>query len=678
MCDVHCSSCGAPEGTPCPHYPNGYEYAGVHPASDQALPSASSDATSAAQEALPDRSKCIRCAAPHHGNEQINGVCVRCLKFALVCGHYATGVHPPADGILDTHAPGPCPFHAERAATTAFVAVDPHHRERLPTCGECSHAHKRHLPIGACDVRGCGCLEYAAKKRKRKGKETPSDRPPIHAREVEAPGPDVGPGGQGAVSCWEGCAEGTAGSGAGGPSVAWTIGSAAEGGPASGGGSPAVGARGQLAVQPAGVGGGAEERVSQPAIYLGDDRTALACGHPVEVLTPIGGELYSCRLCTEKWQAEFEAVKAESAKPTELCKLCFAPYADDDPAAFHGLCPKCALKAWCEAEPTDLPVSGTMTFDELLADHDIPEPVRDNLRKYDLAERLSRLLHRHIVPSEGFERKGIGASLIYDVVVDPMRAYLILRGIIPALEDNDALKAGRYLEPAVRQWYADEKGVQIEGDGKLVVLHPTEDWMFCSPDGFVITDDGVEGYEGKNMNSWRGGELEDGLRSAPRYLMQCVWQAHICGFPRVRFAALIGGNQPKFDFTMEYVEYADMARELESIARHFWHEHVQKGIPPAVTGSESSAAFLRTYKLNPLEGYKPASADALAMADQYLGAAADLSTLEAIQKEAKHRLQAEIGEAPGLILDAETEWCCTWKPRKDGVRVFSLRSRAKK
>ena len=348
----------------------------------------------------------------------------------------------------------------------------------------------------------------------------------------------------------------------------------------------------------------------------------LACGHPIGALTFGGG---GCSICTkEKWQSEFATLKAQYE---------------------------------AQRQPT---------FDELIAEEEY-EPAT-------LASRLSTLLKRRIVPSEGFERKGIGASLIYDVVVDPMRAYLILRGIIPALEDNDALKAGRYLEPAVRQWYADEKGVQIEGDGRLVVMHPTEAWMFCSPDGFVLTDDGVEGYEGKNMNSWRGGELEDGLRSAPRYLMQCVWQAHICGFPRVRFAALIGGNVPKFDFTMEYAEYADMARELEAIARHFWHENVQKGIPPAVTGSESSAAFLRTYKLNPLEGYKVASADALAMADQYLGAAADLATLEAIQKEAKHKLQAEIGEAPGLILDAETEWCCTWKPRRDGIRVFSLRS----
>lgn len=285
-------------------------------------------------------------------------------------------------------------------------------------------------------------------------------------------------------------------------------------------------------------------------------------------------------------------------------------------------------------------------------------------------------LNREVIPTESFDRNsGIGASLVYDVVHDPMHAYCVLRGIVDPLEDNDLLEAGRFMEPAIAAWFAHKKGVTVRGNGALVVKHPTESWMYATPDRFVYdaADRLIGGLEAKNWNEFRKREIEDG-DYPERLFYQTQWQMHVTGLRVVWPAVVFGGNKPRFDIEITYD--APFCADLEAVCRAFWFGNVLKGVPPEVTGSDSSRAYLkaRYRKVEPVLRAPEDPEAARSLAHIFLAASANAKTYESIKAEAQNKLCALIGDAEGIALD-DDGWTATWRARADGVRVFNLRTK---
>lgn len=295
--------------------------------------------------------------------------------------------------------------------------------------------------------------------------------------------------------------------------------------------------------------------------------------------------------------------------------------------------------------------------------------------------RIMQDLGREVIPAHRFDRfSGIGASRIYDVVYDPMKVYCELRKIVEPMEDSDFLEAGRFMEPAIAAWFAHRKKVTLRGDGGLVVRHPTEPWIFASPDRFIYSEEKLVALlECKNVSVYRRddwGTRED--EDVPeRYFFQVQWQMGVTGIRRCYLASVIGGNQPRFDNVIEFD--ADFFAALVKIARAFWFGNVIAGEAPEITGSESSRQYVRARFREVRERVLRTPqdlAETVALAEVYLDAAEKTSSYEKIKKEAQNKLCAEIGEAEGLVLDTDG-WSATWRARQDGVRVFNLKKRKK-
>ena len=158
-----------------------------------------------------------------------------------------------------------------------------------------------------------------------------------------------------------------------------------------------------------------------------------------------------------------------------------------------------------------------------------------------------------------------------------------------------------------------------------------------------------------------------------KFYYQCQVQMGVTGLRKTWLAAVFGGNRPRFDFVIDFDP--EFFGAWLVVARKLWQD-IQAGRAPDVTASDSSAQYLRAkYPRPEREELPPAPVEALGWAERYLAAGEAIAPLEREQKEAKHLLEDAIGKAgaPGLML--EDNWPVTWKPRKDGARVFSLRRR---
>lgn len=320
------------------------------------------------------------------------------------------------------------------------------------------------------------------------------------------------------------------------------------------------------------------------------------------------------------------------------------------------------------------------------------------------AARFAMDLKRVVIPWDANDRAaGIGGSEIYTAVNDPMRLYCEKRGITAPFEDTDATEAGRFLENGIAEWFAYRTGLKVRGNGRLVVRHPDEPWIFASPDRFVYGEatvccnqpdrdrDGeasccgmperdpdalLGGLEIKNVTEWKRsewGEAADYDLPEP-YYYQVQWCMGVTGLRKWWICPLIGGNKPRFDHVIDFdPAFFD---GLVKIARAFWFGCVVPGEAPAITASESSREYLKAQYRKPKTDALVEPADpetAIKYATQYLDATERLKPLEEAKKEAQYKLQDMIGRSGGTGLLLADNWPCSWRPRADGVRVFNLK-----
>ena len=292
------------------------------------------------------------------------------------------------------------------------------------------------------------------------------------------------------------------------------------------------------------------------------------------------------------------------------------------------------------------------------------------------AERIGRFLGRKVIPTDAFDRhQGIGGSRIWDVVHDGMRAYCQLRGILPEVEETDAIKAGVYYEAPTVAWFCDETGHKAEGDGKLIVFHPSEPWAYVTPDRFLMESDAIIALlEVKFWSSFRAPEFE-GEDYPDDIHYQVQWQLGVTGLPRCHLAIMLGGNKPQFSRVVEFDP--EVFANLMKIAKAFWYDNVVAGVPPEVTGSDSSRDYLRARykKVEPV--MVDATPEVVEYAHAYVKASAEAKAATEAAALAKHRICDYIGagEAEGVVLDEAGKWKATWKKGEDDTRRFNLRQK---
>jgi len=253
---------------------------------------------------------------------------------------------------------------------------------------------------------------------------------------------------------------------------------------------------------------------------------------------------------------------------------------------------------------------------------------------------------------------GIGGSDVAAILglskwQTPLQVYQEKRGEIEPQADNDAMRWGRYLEPVVRQAYADETGREVRVLDELV-RHPANDFMIANLDGFVLPTDGPRRvFEAKTARTGDGWG-EPGTDQIPQpYLLQVQHYMAVTGFIVADVAVLIGGS----DFRLyEVPADAELQQMLVDAEAEFW-ARVQAGEPPEpVSYADVQARFGRSSKTNSVL----AGDDVLQALQQLRELKTQAKHLELAEEQWKAVVMASMGESDTLI-DSSGHTLATWR-----------------
>ena len=159
-------------------------------------------------------------------------------------------------------------------------------------------------------------------------------------------------------------------------------------------------------------------------------------------------------------------------------------------------------------------------------------------------------------------------------------------GQLPSQEAGEAAYWGNLLESLVREEFTKRTGIQVT---KPTVIYQSQEhpFMLANVDG--LCDDNSHGpciFEAKTASAYKAGEWEDSIPD--EYMIQIQHYMAVTGYRGAYIAVLIGGNAFRWKFVERDEELIAMLISLEA---GFW-EHVRKGTPPALDGSDASARFL--------------------------------------------------------------------------------------
>lgn len=185
-------------------------------------------------------------------------------------------------------------------------------------------------------------------------------------------------------------------------------------------------------------------------------------------------------------------------------------------------------------------------------------------------------------------RKGIGGSdvgkiLGVDRYGDAIDVYLD-KTTEPEDIDNPNMERGRMMEAVVSQKYMLETGRRLK-PGKFR-KHRKYPWLIGNPDRIIIANgkpphaemsDGTGVLELKTANRWVWKQIKaEGLPQS--YLLQLQHYMGICGVEWGAFGVLC---PDPWDFiTFEVAFDPDLFEEVAVVLDRFWHDNVQRGIPP--------------------------------------------------------------------------------------------------
>ena len=143
-------------------------------------------------------------------------------------------------------------------------------------------------------------------------------------------------------------------------------------------------------------------------------------------------------------------------------------------------------------------------------------------------------------------------------------------------ETNDAMRWGNLLEDVVAKAYSEDTGRTIEIEPNTI-YHSEYKFLGANIDRWA--DNKRRILECKTASFLKAKEWGDlGTDQIPEsYLIQNATYSAVCNIPVVDTAVLIGGQ----DFRIyTYNRNKELEEKLIKIACNFWHNHIEKRIPP--------------------------------------------------------------------------------------------------
>jgi len=162
-----------------------------------------------------------------------------------------------------------------------------------------------------------------------------------------------------------------------------------------------------------------------------------------------------------------------------------------------------------------------------------------------------------------------------------------------ACETSPAMRWGTLLEDTIAKEYAEVTGYDVEIEPNTI-YHPEYEFLGANIDRWA--DNKRRILECKTASFLKAKEWGDlGTDQIPEsYLIQNATYSAVCNVPVVDTAVLIGGQ----DFRIyTYNRNKELEEKLIKIACNFWHNHIEKRIPPKCVNTRD------TFNLFPQSNY---------------------------------------------------------------------------
>ncbi len=230
--------------------------------------------------------------------------------------------------------------------------------------------------------------------------------------------------------------------------------------------------------------------------------------------------------------------------------------------------------------------------------------------------------------------------------------------------DNVNMERGRFLEAALREWYADQEGrIVFPADTMRHKEHPI---VIATPDGLSWREDAggpdavleVKAPQ-RTQHHWG----TPGTDEIPKYyLPQVIWEMAVTGLDTAHVAAMVYG-----ELRVYYVPWnPGLFTSLLEIAQDFWDNHILTETPPPPDASKGYSEFLKRQHPTSTDVILPATVEADGLAHQ-------LKDAEGLHKLSEERCEMLKNKMRGLIGDnagIEGPWGrITWKRSKDGTKT---------
>lgn len=177
-------------------------------------------------------------------------------------------------------------------------------------------------------------------------------------------------------------------------------------------------------------------------------------------------------------------------------------------------------------------------------------------------------------------REGIGASEVAVAVglspwSTPAELYYRKRGELPDIQENDAMRLGRLLEPVVKSEFVHRTGLQFADANPPMAKNPRFDGIFATPDGIVCPG---ELFEGKTASFRMRDEWgEEGTDDIPKgYVLQCQAQLAVWCAEMVHVGVLIDGSNFRY---YRVLRNDELIRLIIEAATELWLR-IKEGRPP--------------------------------------------------------------------------------------------------
>jgi putative phage-type endonuclease len=233
-------------------------------------------------------------------------------------------------------------------------------------------------------------------------------------------------------------------------------------------------------------------------------------------------------------------------------------------------------------------------------------------------------------------------------------------------EDNDFLRAGRALEPAIIQLYREDARCVVEPNGNRIYRLQDFPFIGCTPDAWILdqseTDNPNDGLlEIKNTSKW----ITD---VNPCHYAQLQYQLGVTGAQWGVLCYLVQGFKlVHFDFTRD----EEVIKNCFSAAKHFWNTHIIPRIAPEPSkAGDTLKLFPNSYDLSKVN-----------CAEETYNYVVKHRELKKQEKELKKEIETNAEHIKAAMKDAEAlfydngsgaaQKVATWKQSARG-RIFKV------